>query len=84
MGSIERRIEALGIALPAPIAAPAGVEVLLAFVRLSGGHAYVSGHAAADGSERLTRGKVGGDLTVEQGREAARLAALSMIASLKR
>jgi len=84
MGLIEERLDALGIVLPAPIAPPPGVEVRLEFVRVSGGYAYVSGHAAADGSERLMRGKVGGELTAEQGREAARLAALSMIASLKR
>jgi enamine deaminase RidA (YjgF/YER057c/UK114 family) len=84
MGLIEQRLDALGIALPAPIAPPPGVEVRLEFVRVAGGCAYVSGHAAADGSERLMRGKVGGDLTAAQGREAARLAALSMIASLKR
>ena len=36
-----------------------------------------------DGDEPLAVGKVGSDLTVEQGAEAARLTALSMLALLK-
>jgi enamine deaminase RidA (YjgF/YER057c/UK114 family) len=84
MGSIDQRLGELGIVLPAPIGPPPGVEVRLEFVRISRGYAYVSGHAAADGSTRLMTGKVGGDLDLGQGREAARLAALSMVASLRR
>jgi len=84
MGLVDQRLNELGIVLPAPTAPPAGVEVRLEFVRVSRGYAYVSGHAAADGSARLMTGKVGGDLNADQGREAARLAALSMVASLKR
>ena len=52
-------------------------------MRVSGGHAYVSGHGPLDGSDVLMQGKVGQDLTVERGYEAARLTALSMLASLK-
>ena len=47
-------------------------------MRVSGGHAYVSGHGPLDGSEVLVRGKVGADVTPEQGYEAARLTALSV------
>jgi enamine deaminase RidA (YjgF/YER057c/UK114 family) len=43
----------------------------------------VSGHGPLDGSEVLMQGKVGSDLTVEEGYEAARLTALSIFASLK-
>lgn len=84
MGFIEDRLERLGIVLPSPMAPPPGIDVRLESVRISGEHAYVSGHAPADGAERLMRGKVGGELSLEQGRDAARLAAFSMIASLKR
>ena len=47
------------------------------------GVAYVAGHPAIDGSTVLAQGVVGRDLTVDQGYTAARLPALSIIASLK-
>jgi enamine deaminase RidA (YjgF/YER057c/UK114 family) len=50
---------------------------------VSGGVGYVSGHLPVDGAEVLARGKVGDDLSVEQGYEAARLTALAILASLK-
>lgn len=83
MGRIEDRIAELGLKLPAPFAAPAGVEFRFDLVTLSHGHAYVSGHGPLDGSEVLMAGKVGGELTIEQGYEAARLTALSIFAGLK-
>ena len=54
-----------------------------ALVRVSGNHAYASGHAPADGPTYLMQGKVGESLTVEQGYEAGRLCALSMLAAFK-
>ena len=52
-------------------------------VHVSGGLGYVSGHLPADGDEILAVGQVGGELTVEDGYEAARLTGLSIIAGLK-
>ena len=52
-------------------------------VTLDGGIAYVAGHAPIDGSTILVQGTVGGDLTLEQGYEAARLTGLSILASLR-
>ena len=49
----------------------------------SGGLAYVSGHLPVDGAEVLMTGRVGGELDLEQGYEAARLTALSILASLQ-
>ena len=72
------------LTLPAVFSAPPGVEFRFDLVRISGGHAYISGHGPLDGSKPLMQGKVGSDLTPEQGREAARLTGLSIIASLKR
>ena len=65
------------------MAPPPGHAFSFALVRVSGNTAYVSGHAPADGADYLIHGKVGDTLTVEQGYEAARLAALSMLAALK-
>jgi enamine deaminase RidA (YjgF/YER057c/UK114 family) len=55
-------------------------------VRVRGGRAYVSGHGALnpDGSLAGPLGKVGAEVSEGQGYEAARLAALSMLGSLKR
>jgi enamine deaminase RidA (YjgF/YER057c/UK114 family) len=52
-------------------------------VNVHGGLAYIAGHPPIDGSTVLVEGVVGRDLTVEEGYEAARLAALSVLASLR-
>ena len=84
MSAIERRLEDLGLSLPAVFSAPPGVEFRFDLVRVSDGLAYVSGHGPLDGSEVLMRGKVGAEVTPERGYEAARLTALSIFASLAR
>ena len=83
MGRIDERLSDLGLELPQPFAAPPGVEFKFDLVHVSGGHAYISGHLPMDGAEVLMTGRVGGDLTLEQGQEAARLTTLSILASLK-
>jgi enamine deaminase RidA (YjgF/YER057c/UK114 family) len=83
MGRIEDRLAELGLELPRTFAAPPGVEFKFDLVRVSGGVAYVSGHGPMDGPEVLVQGKVGTDVTVEQGYEAARLTTLSILRSLK-
>ena len=58
----------------------------LRFVQVVGRRALISGHGPqnADGSFALPLGKLGRELTVEQGYVAARLTALSMLGSLQR
>jgi len=53
-------------------------------VTVHGGVAYVAEHAPIDGSRVLVHGVVGGDVTLEDGYQAARLTGLSILASLKR
>jgi enamine deaminase RidA (YjgF/YER057c/UK114 family) len=84
MGRIEERLSELGLELPAPLAPPAGVEFPFDLVHVSGGLGYVSGHLPVDGSEVLYTGRVGAELTLEQGYEAARATCLSMLAGLRR
>lgn len=86
MGQVEARLAALGLALPPPIKAPAGVVLPFRFVRLVGNRALISGHGpqAPDGSIAEPLGKLGKELTVEQGYAAARLTALSILGSLRR
>lgn len=83
MGRIEDRLRQLGIALPALFAAPGAAQMSFELVRVSGELAYVSGHGPMDGANVLMQGKVGGELTPEQGYDAARLTALSILASLR-
>jgi enamine deaminase RidA (YjgF/YER057c/UK114 family) len=84
--TIEDKLEEMGLSLPAPIKAPDGVRLPFSFVRVRGNRAYISGHGPQnlDGTVAGPFGKVGADLTLEQGYEAARLTALSILSSLKR
>jgi enamine deaminase RidA (YjgF/YER057c/UK114 family) len=86
MPRIETRIAELGLTLPPAVKAPPGVVLPFRFVRVLGNRALVSGHSpqAADGSVAGPFGKVGRELTVEQGHAAAKLTALSMLGSLQR
>jgi hypothetical protein len=86
MSHIESRLAALGLVLPPPVLAPAGVLLPFRFVRVIGRRAIISGHGPqnADGSIAAPLGKLGRELTVEQGYVAARLTALSILGSLKR
>jgi hypothetical protein len=83
---IEQKLEAMGLVLPEPIKVPAGVKLPFAFVRVRGNRAYISGHGPQnpDGSVAPPFGKLGEDVTIEQGYEAAKLTALSILGSLKR
>jgi enamine deaminase RidA (YjgF/YER057c/UK114 family) len=83
MGVIEKRLDELGLQLPAPMAGPPGVRLPFVPVRVHGDVAYVSGHGPLDGDRQLFAGSVGMDVSREQGYEAARATALSMLASLK-
>src|SRR5215467_4292128 len=83
---IEAKLEALGLVLPEPLKAPPGMRLPFAFVRVHGNRAFISGHGPQnpDGSLAQPLGKVGSDLTVEEGYQAARLVALTILGSLKR
>ncbi len=86
MSKIETKLQELGLALPPRLPPPPGGTLPFPWVRVYGNRAYVSGHAAqsADGSLATPLGKLGLDLSVDQGRNAARLVALSILSSLKR
>ena len=86
MSRIEARLAELGLTLPPAVKPPPGVVLPFRFVHVVGNRALISGHSpqAADGSVAGPFGKVGRELSVEQGHEAARLTALSMLGSLQR
>ncbi|HTP73296.1 MAG TPA: RidA family protein [Burkholderiaceae bacterium] len=86
MSTIESRLAALGLQLPAPLQMPAGVKLPFQFVHVVGARAFISGHGPqnTDGSLAAPLGKVGRDLTVEQGYAQARCVGLTILGSLKR
>jgi len=63
-----------------------GVLLPFSWVRVRGNRAYISGHIAVnrDGSIAQPLGKVGAEVSVEEGYQSARGVALVHLASLKR
>jgi enamine deaminase RidA (YjgF/YER057c/UK114 family) len=86
MARIEERLQALGLVLPPPIKVPAGLVLPFQFVRVVGRHAFIAGHGpqGPDGAIAPPFGKVGREVTIEQGNAAARLTGLAILGSLKR
>lgn len=86
MTQVQARLATLGLALPAPLKVPEGVVLPFQFVRVTGMRAFISGHGPtlADGSLAAPLGKVGRELTPEQGYAAARLTGLAILGSLQR
>ncbi len=82
----DEKIQELNLILPEPIKLPPNIEMQFSWVRISGNRVFISGHIAlnADGSVSEVTGKVGGEVTVEQGYEAARQTGLAILSSLKR
>jgi enamine deaminase RidA (YjgF/YER057c/UK114 family) len=75
---ISERLVELGITLPA-VFPPAGNYLGCV---IDDGLVYVGGHGPIDAA-KVVHGKVGGDLTLEDGYQAARLTALSILATLQ-
>lgn len=73
------RLYDLGIELPTPSPPVAN------YVRTvrTGNLVFTSGHGPVNADGNLVKGKLGKDLTVEQGYEAARLTAIALLASLQ-
>jgi enamine deaminase RidA (YjgF/YER057c/UK114 family) len=73
----ESRLTAAGFTLPPP---PRPVATYVTSVR-TGNLLFLSGHGEC--GENYTRGKVGRDLTIEQGRQSAEKVGLCMLATIK-
>jgi enamine deaminase RidA (YjgF/YER057c/UK114 family) len=84
--SIEQRISALGLTLPEAAKVPRDLAIDFAWARVLGDRVYVSGHGpqAADGRVVGPFGRVGLEVTPEQAADAARLATLSVLGSVRR
>ncbi len=77
-GNFEAKLSDLGISLPNP---PNPAANYVAYVRI-GDTLYVSGQISAD-ENGLIKGKIGNDLTTEQGAAAARTCAINLLAQVK-
>jgi enamine deaminase RidA (YjgF/YER057c/UK114 family) len=83
MPTITDKLTELGLELPQPFAAPQGLEFKFDLVHVLEDMAFISGHLPMDGTEVLVTGRVGDELDVDAGYEAARLVGLSIFASLQ-
>jgi enamine deaminase RidA (YjgF/YER057c/UK114 family) len=82
MGAIDKRLQELGIALP-PAAAP--VANYVPFVRM-GNLVVVSGQICLGPDGKIAeahKGKLGREVALEQGQEAARLCAINLLAQMR-
>lgn len=86
MSKFSQRLQALGLELPAPLQLPPGAALPFPWVRIVGSRALISGHGPTnvDGTLAQPLGKVGAELTLEQGYAAARKVGLAILGSLAR
>jgi enamine deaminase RidA (YjgF/YER057c/UK114 family) len=78
-GKVEARLQSLGIVLPA---APNPVANYVPCY-IAGNLLFISGQISKAGDGTVVKGRLGAELTVEQGAAAARLCALSILAQAK-
>ena len=79
MNAVEERIKAMGLELP-PAPPLGGIYYP---VVVTGNHLYVSGQGPVQSDAQLIKGKVGEDLTLEEGQLAARQVGLTMLSTIK-
>jgi len=77
--SVEAKLASLGIVLP-PAPKPIGLYKPMLIV---GDLIYLSGHGPLNPDGTLHLGRVGGDLSLEQGQAAARQTGLALLATLR-
>ncbi|MEE8111086.1 MAG: RidA family protein [bacterium] len=77
---VDARLRELGIDLPVP-PPPVGAYVA---ARRSGNLLFISGQIPVAEGKPQFQGKVGSDLTVEEGKEAARLSAINALAQIRK
>ena len=87
---VEEKLKALNLSLPEPIKSTPDMKMPPSWIRVRAHRAFISGHGPQnpDGSIADPFGKVGtgdsNDVTLEQAYQAARLATLSILGTLKR
>lgn len=83
---IEAKLKQMGLEVAEPLQLPPGLDLPFPWVHVRGNRAFISGHGPqnTDGSLAGPLGKVGAELSSEEGYQAARLTALAILGSLKR
>lgn len=79
MSQVEEKINAMGLELP-PAPPSAGIYYP---VVISDKYLYVSGQGPVQSNGELIKGKVGADLSLEEGQLAARQVGLTMLSTMK-
>lgn len=75
----EENFNSLGLELP-PAPTPKGVYKPLL---IDGKHCYLSGHGPVNSDKSLIKGRVGGELSLDEGKLAAQQVALTMLSTIK-
>ena len=75
----ETRIQELHLSLPSPPKPMAKYKTAV----LAGNILYVSGHGPLKTDGKMVQGRVGADLTLEQGKEAARVVGLAILSTMR-
>jgi len=78
-GLVDKKLSDLGIVLPVP-ASP--IANYLGFVR-TGALLFVSGQICLESGGKLTKGKLGQNVSIEDGQKAARVCAVNLLAQVK-
>ena len=78
--AVEDKIKSMGLALPGVPLAPKGNYMSY---NITGKYVYLAGHLPQPAEGELVKGRLGENMTVEQGANAARLCGLQMVASMK-
>src|SRR5438132_10317428 len=82
---IRERLEELGLEIPPAQVVPEGVQLTYRRLVRHGDTAYVAGHGPTWGEGWGSKlGKIGRELTIEEGIEAARLTALNVLGTIER
>ena len=83
---IEAKLADMGLALPEEMKVPPDFRITWRQVRIIGNRAIIAGHGprSANGTFAGPAGKVGSDLTLEQGKAAARATGLAILGDLSR
>lgn len=79
MSDVEMKLKSMGLEMP-PAPKPVGLYKPMLIV---GNLAYVSGHGPLRSDKTLITGRLGADMSIEEGQAAARQTGLAMLATLK-
>ncbi len=79
MNAVDKRIKQLGLKLPEPVAPVANYVPYV----ITGNQVFISGQVSVTAEGDLIKGRLGEDLDVDRGQQAARACALNLIAQMK-